>query len=43
MQTLSTWFWFDGTAEQAATFYADVFGGEVMTASFTSSDTTSMR
>jgi len=29
MQTLSTWFWFDGTAEQAATFYADVFGGEV--------------
>lgn len=29
MQGLSTWFWFDGQAEEAATFYADLFGGEV--------------
>lgn len=29
MHRLSTWFWFDGQAEEAATFYADLFGGEV--------------
>ena len=29
MQDLSTWFWFDGEAEEAARFYADLFGGEV--------------
>ena len=29
MDGLSTWFWFDGTAEEAATFYAELFGGEV--------------
>ena len=29
MHRLSTWFWFDGTAEEAATFYAELFDGEV--------------
>jgi predicted 3-demethylubiquinone-9 3-methyltransferase (glyoxalase superfamily) len=29
MQSLSTWLWFDGVAEEAATFYAELFGGEV--------------
>jgi predicted 3-demethylubiquinone-9 3-methyltransferase (glyoxalase superfamily) len=29
MQGMSTWFWFDGQAEEAANFYADLFGGEV--------------
>ena len=29
MRGISTWLWFDGQAEQAATFYADLFGGEV--------------
>jgi predicted 3-demethylubiquinone-9 3-methyltransferase (glyoxalase superfamily) len=29
MNRLSTWFWFDGQAEEAATFYADLFGGEI--------------
>lgn len=29
MQGMSVWFWFDGTAEPAARFYADLFGGEV--------------
>lgn len=29
MHSLSTWFWFDGTAEDAATFYTELFGGEI--------------
>lgn len=29
MQAMSTWFWFDGQAEDAANFYAELFGGEV--------------
>jgi predicted 3-demethylubiquinone-9 3-methyltransferase (glyoxalase superfamily) len=29
MQGISTWLWFDGQAELAATFYAELFGGEV--------------
>jgi predicted 3-demethylubiquinone-9 3-methyltransferase (glyoxalase superfamily) len=29
MDRLSTWFWFDGQAEEAATFYVDLFGGEI--------------
>ncbi len=29
MQGMSIWFWFDGQAEDAANFYAELFGGEV--------------
>lgn len=29
MQGMSIWFWFDGQAEDAAHFYAELFGGEV--------------
>ncbi len=29
MHGMSIWFWFDGQAEDAANFYAELFGGEV--------------
>ena len=29
MSKLSTWLWFDGNGEEAAQFYARLFGGEV--------------
>ena len=29
MQGMSIWFWFDGQAEDAANFYAELFDGEV--------------